>query len=204
MPNWCKNFLAVQGPEEDVRRFASYARSTREGESSVLSFEEIIPLLGDRTCSAAREAWGTKWDATDVRLLDREPGSVRYGFETPWGPPTRFLLSASNLMPTLRLGLVYLVEQCGGGGLEIVTEGELVAEEHEAECSFSRLGEFCAKAGAPAMEPQDPAYWRQMANDWLNPPDRAVGCESPAPALGRTECDVPAEWKGGVKDPFEF
>jgi hypothetical protein len=55
-------------------------------------------------------AWGTKWDAFGVAVLDRCHGRVRYRFDTAWCPPVEWFQTLCELRPGMRMELAAVEE----------------------------------------------------------------------------------------------
>lgn len=55
-----------------------------------------------------RKHWGTKWDVSHARQVQREAGMVVYTFRTPWCPPFTALETLSTQYPMLTLALDWL------------------------------------------------------------------------------------------------
>ena len=77
------------------------------------------PFWYDWNC----ENWGTKWDASDVKLIDHGPDHKQYTFSTPWAPPIPVLIALSVQHPNLHLELEWEEEQ-GFGGTYVFHNGE--------------------------------------------------------------------------------
>lgn len=54
--------------------------------------------------------WGVKWNAGEVRLKESK-SSLKYTFETPWGPPTPILDKLASMFPGLEITARYF--ECG-------------------------------------------------------------------------------------------
>lgn len=84
MPNWCMNTAAFRHTNADMlSRLASCDHDARG------LFAEFVPIPEDQKnnwydwCCTN---WGTKWDASEVRLV-RHGDSIEARFDTAWGPP---------------------------------------------------------------------------------------------------------------------
>ena len=79
MPNWCENYVRIDGPVEKVYNMAKAVEEER-------LLEYLVPVEGtnlDRT-----SAWGTKWDITEPFMEHNiEDGVIEVSFMTAWGPP---------------------------------------------------------------------------------------------------------------------
>ena len=80
MPNWCSNTLVLQHTNP-----AMITRAADAIERGAL-FEEFVPLnVWDYNEAVAK--WGTKWDASNLDIIDRYENSVSASFDTAWSPP---------------------------------------------------------------------------------------------------------------------
>ena len=79
MPNWCENYVRIDGPVEKVYNMAKAVEEER-------LLEYLVPVEGnnlDRT-----SAWGTKWDISEPHMEHKiEDGVLEVNFMTAWGPP---------------------------------------------------------------------------------------------------------------------
>ena len=83
MPNWCSNTLVLQHTNP-----AMITRAAEAIERGGL-FEEFVPLnVWDYNQAVAK--WGTKWDASNLEIIDRYENSVSASFDTAWSPPINF------------------------------------------------------------------------------------------------------------------
>lgn len=119
MPDWCNNYLTVNGSEEEVNRFFSEVKRTYKDDkgkevTDVLSFESHVPPKSADWYNENIKNWGTKWDASnasmhseDVIKHDDGSGYIQYSFSTAWGPPCNWLQKVVALFPTLEFDLEY-------------------------------------------------------------------------------------------------
>jgi len=120
MPNWCKNFLRVSGPDRDLAHFmrqAAPAKTQRKPKTAsppeAFSFQRLVPLSvlrgtateGEESTPANR--WGCRGDAIRSQFDESRDGAAQYRFATPWNPPMKFLREVSELWPTLEFILDY-------------------------------------------------------------------------------------------------
>ena len=111
MPNWCNNSFELVGPKEKIREFESFLEQNNGKDwfdfflpcpqelkdVGNVSFHEegnktLIEKYGHGDWySWSVENWGCKWncDANDwtVEDYDEENLSIRFWFDSPWGPP---------------------------------------------------------------------------------------------------------------------
>jgi hypothetical protein len=87
MPNWCMNYVELQGTEEQIRWIVKAIRESPN------FFNEIIPIPNDidKDSSAAElfcmEYWGTKWTPEDVTILEHTLTRITAVFDTAWDMP---------------------------------------------------------------------------------------------------------------------
>lgn len=80
MPNWCSNTLVLThvNPEMVTRAADAIERGAL--------FEEFVPLnVWDYNQAVAK--WGTKWDASNLDIIDRSDNTISVSFDTAWSPP---------------------------------------------------------------------------------------------------------------------
>ena len=140
MANWCKNFLRVTGPAEDVTRFQNQAAAVTpcqgtktESTPEAFSFQRLVPLPAKCRTAAAdpdgvgspRQAWGCRSDAFHSEQVETWEGGVVYRFATPWQPPTAFFQRVSELWPTMVFVLDYEEPRMAFRGLARAANGAL-------------------------------------------------------------------------------
>ena len=91
MPNWCNNTIEIQAEKEMIDAFESYL-SENDGKDWFTFFKPLPEnLKDDGWYEWSIENWGCKWncDAQDwtVQEYDEENLSIRFWFDSPWGPP---------------------------------------------------------------------------------------------------------------------
>jgi len=128
MPNWCDNYLQIDGSNADVAKFVD-ENSTKEGH---LRFGMSCPVpeeLGDWDYNWCRENWGTKWELEDelredfnmFKLTEEDAICI---FETAWGPPDAWLATVATKYPDLHFTLRYAEEGMQFSGLIECEEGD--------------------------------------------------------------------------------
>lgn len=80
MPNWCMNSVTINGEEAKLDEIVKACE-----EDKFLNF--LVPI-GEWEYGTAIEAWGTKWETTDVDYDLQDDNTLVLNFETAWGPPT--------------------------------------------------------------------------------------------------------------------
>ena len=111
MPNWCNNTFELVGPKEKIREFESFLneKNGKDWFDFFLPCPEELKAVGDVSFHHTNEQlvekygysdwyswsvdnWGCKWncDAQDwtVEDYDDDNLSMRFWFDSPWGPPT--------------------------------------------------------------------------------------------------------------------
>ena len=133
MPNWCENYLTIEGDAEDLKNF--YIKNAYFCESDVgsnkntnLTFRMGVPGGVEN----AMDCWGTKWDACDVSCegeignleLGEDITSLDYEFQTAWSPPTKWMESIAQDYPELTFKLRYIEPGCDFWGYHLYLHGE--------------------------------------------------------------------------------
>ena len=111
MPNWCNNTFELVAPKEKIREFESFLneKNGKEWFDFFLPCPQELKDVGDVSINHTNEQlvekygysdwyswsldkWGCKWncDAQDWRVEDYDDDnlSMRFWFDSPWGPPT--------------------------------------------------------------------------------------------------------------------
>lgn len=122
MPDWCNNFLDVQGEVEEVQRFREKAIGhdprdpvPTDKEPCLLNFHSLVPIPDEVLRQEYHLAgiqwecqnWGCKWGACEVILVNNSGNALYYAFETPWGPPLALLKQLGVMWPGLKFLLEY-------------------------------------------------------------------------------------------------
>jgi hypothetical protein len=146
MPNWCSNYLAIDGPAEDLVRFVNEAKHKTRDED-LISFNNHVPVWDGEKIIKDRDPsndWGTKWEPSDIYvcsggkrggLEDAEKGSIAYSFQSAWAPPCEWMKVVTKLFPTLNFRMEYEEGGCDVYGYSTGEKGEFV--DH-----FMSLAEF--------------------------------------------------------------
>lgn len=174
MPNWCSNYLVVEGPDSD--EFIRKVTEIVEQEKTLLEtlvpaspdfFEEkvfdngsTVSTYAEGGLNAVYELWGTKWPDSEGYLSDRS-----YSFQSPWGPPLQGIARISKLYPQAIFSIAYEEGGMGFAGVNAFENGEMV---YEAETDFDSL---VKSPGPDSTEEQDDEWMEtigQAVNDWLD------------------------------------
>ena len=127
MPNWVYNNLTITGRPEKIREIKDKAYFN----GLVFNFRAFVPIDRSKDSDDLRiERWGTDRNAVDSKIVDEEPGSIRYTFSTAWAPPEKFVASLRELYPDVEFDLDYV---CENGDEEFFDESVDDAESEECE-----------------------------------------------------------------------
>ena len=139
MPNWCKDFLRVSGPEVDMARVLNQAAPADPGRETqtapppeAFSFQRLVPLRAaggtatDGQGSSPQEQWGCRGDALHAEFEETRNGAALYRFATSWNPPMAFLRQVSALWPTLVFVLDYSEPMMDFYGTARAQDGRLI------------------------------------------------------------------------------
>lgn len=141
MPNWVKNNLRIKSNGERILE----ALEMLKDKNGDITFEKFMPTpkeLADtdapnRDASYAERKqliekygadnwydwriknWGCKWDASesDTYIYD---GDQMITFQTPWGPPDKFLIEFSKLFPKMTF-ILQFADESGGNPIGQLT-----------------------------------------------------------------------------------
>ena len=108
MPNWCSNYLDIQGNKKAIKAFKERATS-KDGKKDI-SFTNFIPLPEKEDKNWydwCHTNWGTKWDACNSTLDNEDYNSLGYNFDTAWGPPIPFIITVSGMYPSLEFHMEF-------------------------------------------------------------------------------------------------
>lgn len=83
MPNWCSNTMTVT--HKNTAMIDRMEQALLAGKL----FEEFVPL-GEWDYNLAVEKWSTKWDASNLDVIDRTDNTISVSFDTAWSPPINF------------------------------------------------------------------------------------------------------------------
>jgi hypothetical protein len=139
MPNWCQNLLVISGSEADVQKFelANYK------DAQTLTFSAAVPMpesKQDDWYNWNCEHWGTKWDATDVKInRDQEQGWLKdeddvhlsYRFSTAWSDPDQWFERMAPQWPDLKFLLNYVELGCDFSGQHYKEKGSTITSASE-------------------------------------------------------------------------
>jgi hypothetical protein len=140
MPNWCYNFIAIDGSVLDLKEFADKAAAveTRKENSLLEAFipmpEEYLSIEGYNNGGYewAINNWGTKWSESYVTMSGEnlgDTGRICYSFESPWNPPEIGYRKISEMFP--RLTFIHYWDEPGMCfcGISVTIAGEQIMIE---------------------------------------------------------------------------
>ena len=135
MPNWCSNYLVVNGPAEELKRFRDEVAikfTDKDGKEveSCLSFNNHVPIWDYTTGKALNQkitnnkegtnmdlshlytSWGTKWDVVygDADLQESKDAhedltELHYSYQTAWGPADEWFRVVITKFPELEFSM---------------------------------------------------------------------------------------------------
>lgn len=125
MPNWCNNNLHINGPLHTLLNFKDCARGKQPeyapgGPESPnnflieeLSFHSFVPVPQEILDAGYGRAgidwesvnWGVKWGACETKVIFHQKQPLIYQFDTPWGPPIKWLDKVSSMYKDLTFSL---------------------------------------------------------------------------------------------------
>ncbi|MGY6709039.1 MAG: hypothetical protein ACXIVF_11995 [Rhizobiaceae bacterium] len=116
MPNWVAHEVRVSGPEKDIVRFLSRCFEPDDECASRLnfSFGAVIPLAdagGDFSTDDALEAWGTRREAFETDIADRDKGMIRFKFLSATFSPMPVFRQLATDYPDLTFDIAVLEDQ---------------------------------------------------------------------------------------------
>lgn len=134
MPNWCDNWLHVNGTKEEIDRFkdigfkdgkwklSHYLPMPEELKETVCPCPENKELVAKYGVSNWYEwnmrEYGCKWDCeTEYMNRDCEGTVADLDFESPWSPPIEFLRNIQKMFPNLDFRLAYMETGCWFAGV---------------------------------------------------------------------------------------
>ena len=133
MPNWVYNSLKITGKPEKIREIKDRAYFN----GLVFNFRAFVSIDRSKDSDDLRiERWGTDRNAVDSKIVDEEPGSIRYTFSTAWAPPEKFVASLRELYPDVEFDLDYVCEM---NNEEFIDESIDDAESEEYELADSKM-----------------------------------------------------------------
>jgi hypothetical protein len=131
MPNWCSNYLEIEGPVEELDAFISVACADPD-KGLLTTFYPPRPDVDQYDWCVAN--WSTKWDIgnpiTPLSARERpEPTRLGMSFDSAWAPPEHAIQVISALCPKLRFRLCYEEGGCNFAGFAEYKAGGVISED---------------------------------------------------------------------------
>ncbi len=136
MPNWCNNYLKVEG---DLTKFNAVLgdKSFSIG-AFIPTPKELVDTVADGSKHPENVAkygadnwydwnvanWGTKWDV-DSETKEQSDTVAAFAFDSAWAPPTKAIAAISKLYPDLKFTLEYFEGGMMFCGIATAEAGEL-------------------------------------------------------------------------------
>jgi hypothetical protein len=144
MPNWCYNFIAIDGSLLDLKEFSAKAAAVETRKENSL-LEAFIPMPEEYTTLEGYNSggyewcvnnWGTKWAESYVTISEEnygDTGRICYSFESPWNPPEEGYRKISEMFP--RLTFIHYWDEPGMKfcGISVTIAGEQIMIEEVDE-----------------------------------------------------------------------
>lgn len=133
MPNWCRNYVTINGPEKQLKDFISSTPKNSNGNDGLLS--KYVPI-GEWEFEKAVDSWGTKWDIDEIIIGEIAEQyhyhTVDLQFDSAWTPPLEAIKAISLIFPYFQIGVHYVEDGVGFIGFVVYSNGqELVIEESD-------------------------------------------------------------------------
>ena len=163
MPNWCTNFVMVQGDPNEVDELVNAVTNGK----SAFSLNQLakVPEALSSASSPERDEdrvqinldtygakdwydwcnknWGTKWDVEAEIVLDETspmlPGNrtVKFQFDSAWSPPLPVYDVLAARFPNTNIYVCWDETGCDFAGYRMYRDGELI-KHHETESYAGR------------------------------------------------------------------
>ena len=131
MPNWCSNFVTVEGKEKDIERYDSLLRTMMSEQKRVQ--RGVIPT-------------GMAETGNHIWLFDMYYQGDQLQFESKWGPISDTFEYISRLIPDLYITVEYEEPGCEIFGVDEFHNGDRVIrvtlDEDETDLEYIDEGEF--------------------------------------------------------------
>ena len=172
MPNWCNNYLQIEGDYTELKKFYDENFDDDEG----LQFCKSVPMPKeeeDNWYNWNCENWGTKWEIDDcIFELEENDTLIAVNFQTAWAPPEAWLRTVCGLYPKLSFELRFA--ECGMdfSGYVQCEVGEVVHEENGENGDFYGW-KFCANC-------EDEFNYDELERNWDSTLCMCVECRDNA------------------------
>ena len=140
MPNWCNNFIEIQGDKKTIQKLTRIIESSKNPDDNNRGV--FSALIGTKPSVTAEDydkgAWfdankswfGTKWDIPyDECNYTFDDESISFSCETAWSPPIEFLVTLGKMYG---VSSVITYEEGGSdfaGRTTLDNEGNIIEEE---------------------------------------------------------------------------
>lgn len=148
MPNWCQNYIGVNGPAEAINELREWLGDGKNLLSKILPIPKELtetqsPFNGTKEQSDALIAkygvnnwydwavanWGTKWDLNEVMFGDSpNDNELHFYFDSAWSPPQRAISLLAEKFDNLSFHHAYLEEGICFVGYDDYENGAIVDE----------------------------------------------------------------------------
>jgi hypothetical protein len=136
MPNWITNILCLSGNSDDINLIVG----------TEFSFANLIPVPKegvDRDWFL--ENWGTKWNASNIKIIKPKKNKIIIRFNTPWGPPNKWLEFIYDNMPNVNFKLVYADEDFPTSGYIKIKNDKIEKETYDINKNKAMAFKFTKK-----------------------------------------------------------
>lgn len=136
MPNWVENTLNIYGDETKINEIIHLLKN----ETNVIDFNKVISsnsISQSDLYEWCIKNWGTKWNAQDGEITDKDDEMVQYSFKTAWSPAMPIAKTIAEKF-NVSTELLYIGEPfgCNCGMIEFNENGKEIEKKH-----FDKNGE---------------------------------------------------------------
>ena len=99
MPNWCSNYIVIDGSKESITKISEVLDKVKNDSHNMGVFQSLVGVSkeGDDWYDNNVSSWGTKWDVSyDDCSFDIAETCITLSPVTAWGPPIQFLMSLAK------------------------------------------------------------------------------------------------------------
>lgn len=152
MPNWAENQLIISGDTESIQALRAFIAGTNNrGEHLPFDFNKVIPIPEELDLTTSPNninaqammdkygyadwydfkctRWGTKWNLSEVEVIETDDNVLEMRFDTAWSPPEGIILQLSILFPELHFELWSCDPACDWGFHMVCDLGGLITCE---------------------------------------------------------------------------
>lgn len=156
MANYCMNTLRISGDQKELGKFRTAVWKSEEEpldfngtlpmpaelENTQSPNDASMPIKLNLRMKYGHDNWydwklanwGCKWgpyegngDPSEVSYKNGK-GKLTYDFDTPWSPPTAWIINTSKLFPTLKFENHCDEPGCGFKGTETIINGQIIKD----------------------------------------------------------------------------